>query len=82
MLLTDAEFTIALQRFIDKFACAELDNANGEKWLIKVKISAYKAKLLYLYFYAVSTYIHSDLIDNYLTEKQVLEIFSKANTIC
>jgi len=82
LLLTDSEYTIALQRFMDKFACAELDYVNSEKWMIRGKVNAYTAKLMYLYYFAVTNYVHSDFVKNYITEKQVIEIFSKANSIC
>lgn len=81
MILTLKEYNCLLDELLELFACAEYDQMIYEIWRIKKGISKRNANLIWLYVFALNTWDHIDGAVNYMTELQMMSIFSKANNI-
>lgn len=84
-LLTITQYTALKARLDDQFACSWWDMAIHKKWRIrgskKTLVSPHDARILYLFKIVTDDWDPTDGAYNYITEKQVTQIFKKANEI-
>lgn len=81
MLLTENEYNCALDEFLKSLSCVMHNDTINTVWMTsKNKLSQADAAYLWLCVFTLDHYVYG-ATDNYITESQLLAIFSKANII-
>lgn len=81
MILTTEEFEARKDQVLLAFAEAWKQDMDQSVWLVAKKKKKRDAKLLWLCVFALNNYAHTAFADNFITEIQVMHIFSKVNSI-
>lgn len=81
MILTISEYNCELDELLELFACAEYSQMINEIWRVKSGVSKKDADLIWLFVFALNSWDHDDSAVNYLTEQQMMDILSRANSI-
>ena len=80
MLFTATEFENKKDQLLIKYAGFWHKNMQEKVWLSN-PTSTINGKLLWLFVFVLNNYEHSATATNYITEQQLADIFSKANSI-
>ncbi len=81
MILTTAEYNHKRDQLLKLFSRLWYNDMISNVWLTQRTEKKKDAKLVWLFVWALDTYEHSATADNYITEKQVADIFKKVNSI-
>ena len=81
MMLTTAEFETQRDTLLRKFAATQTDRMNHKVWRVATSTTALSERKLWLFVYAINTLENEDGAENQNTEKDVMLIFQKANTL-
>ena len=78
MQLTTAEFNAGYQKVLKVFTNEQTKAWQETNYQVKKGYSPKRGKMMFLFAYAMSTWVHDEGATNYLTEDQVIAIIAKA----
>lgn len=81
MQLTATEYSTWYSKVLKEFAKTQTVAWQESVYKVRKNYSPVRAKMLFLFAYALNTWEHSDSAHNYLTEEEVQFIIAKTNSL-
>lgn len=80
MILSEEEYNCALNAFLKKTGCIGQNDSVAFKWLTVSSTDISTMLTVWLFAYALDSYVHNESAENYITESQAIAMLDKSYT--